>query len=555
MAKFRVWARDKLAKVRAWFRNQWNSVAQSFTRLWSFLLARWQWGAVSVAVLGGVLIYGGILPLPTISHIAQMLGYAATVVETAEENGVMVTVRTTFTSSPEGRFLREAIIALAALVALFIAGLRSYAFFRQTETAESRLLNERFALAADLMTKETAGRKPKPAIAARINGIHIMEALAMQNPKEFSEKVVINLISYAKDHAQKTAKPSLRDDKTRLLGEDVKSAFTALHTILNNKETPAMSDDILDFSHQNFSRLILDESQVNLSVYKKWAKVNFQGSDLRCATFHKESNLWGANFIQANLRGAILSGARLDDAVMTEVCLVNAEMREASLGGADLRWADLSGACLQNANLTAARMQGSDLSLAVFCGEGEEADISLMWAHLEGARIDKSVNLRGVRAAFTHFGGAILHADLRGATLSQASFDGTDMCKAQLDGDLSEEIKSRMDGKIWHDNVAWAKGIKERPQGEKWNLAKYDDGYALAGVVRNFAEVSTHLSRWMGDVGEDAKNIRLEALKLWSDGNLPPDTPDKWCEWISKVTPEGGHPDDKYRTSAFYRNL
>lgn len=549
MAKFRVWARSTYAKVRAWFRKQWNSVAQFFTRLWSFPLARWQWGAVSVAVLGAALIYGGITSLPTISHIAQMLGYAATVVETAEENGVMVTIRTTSTSSPEGRFLREAIIALAALVALFIAGLRSYAFFRQTETAESRLLNERFALAADLMTKETAGKKPKPAIAARINGIHIMEALAMQNPKEFSEKVVINLISYAKDHAQKTAKPSLRDDKTRLLGEDVKSAFTALHAILDNKKTPEMSDDILDFSHQNFSRLILDESQANLSHYKKWIKTNFRGSDLDGATFHEKSNLSGADFVQANLRGAVLNGARLNDAVMTEARLVNAKMREASLDSADLRGADLTNAYLQDADFSFANMQGSDLSLAVFCGEGEEAGISLMGTHLEGAKIE-SVNLRGVSVAFTHFEGAILHADLRGAKWSIASFGGTDMREAQLDDDLPQKIRERMNGKIWHGGATWAKGIREHHQDEKWHFGKHD-GYAVAGMLRNFAEAydPSVAEAWDVEdgVGGDVRNIRLEAFKALSEGNLPPNLPEKWCEWISKVTPDGEHEDDEHK--------
>ena len=552
MAKFRVWARSTYAKVRARFYSTFRTVAQFFARLWSFLLTHWKWGAGAVAVLGVVLVYGGIVPLPTIpniSHIAQMLGYTATVVETAEENGVMVTVRTTSTSSPEGRFVREAIIALTTLVALGIAGWRSYAFFRQYKTAEDRLLNERFTAASELMAKEN--NFGNPAIAARISGMYIMGKLAKEAAKEFAEQVVVNLIAYIKEHAQKTAKEQ-KDKMVRMLGEDVKVAFAVLHDILSINEIKARIDEtLLDFSHQNFSRLILDASQIKLEHYNNWTGTDFRWANLSGAVFNNKAIMAGAKFNFAVLNNARLEGVNLQYAEMENAFILQAKMQRVDLFGADLNSAVLVGAYLQGANLSMATLQGADLTDAQLNETNDKKPTILERAHLEGANLDDT-NLSGANLCGAYLQGAFFGAVLCDTYLLGAKFDSTYMSKStNKGGELPEKVKAAMNGRIWHSGASWASGIHERSLGASWNLEQYKNNHALGGVLRNFANASAFdvlVPEWVVGAGEESKNIRLQARELLDTKKWPQDAvtvPWDWREWLRELNPlTGGHPTD-----------
>ena len=234
--------------------------------------------------------------------------------------------------SPGVRFFRDLMVALAAVIGITIAARRTSALDRQSKTSEKRLLNERFATAAELMAKEIAGQ---PAIAARVSGIHIMEALAHTNPEYFLRQTLKNMVAYIKDNAQITAKPTKEKgeplpDEARILGEDVKTAFAVIDGLFAKRESGGisgmLSPDILDFSNADFSHLNLNKQQVpEVRWFKKWREADLSGADL-----HR------AELKHADFTGAIMHGA---------------DLSRAELGGANLCYAQLQGASLFHAYL------------------------------------------------------------------------------------------------------------------------------------------------------------------------------------------------------------
>ena len=119
--------------------------------------------------------------------------------------------------SPGTRVFRDAMVALAAVIGIAIAVWRGVMLDRQTKTGEERLLRERFATAATLMAKEIAG---KPAIAARVTGIHIMDEVAKTSPDIFLTQTAKTMVAYIKDNAQTTAKPT-KEEGSRCLTKRV----------------------------------------------------------------------------------------------------------------------------------------------------------------------------------------------------------------------------------------------------------------------------------------------------------------------------------------------
>ena len=458
--------------------------------------------------------------------------------------------------TPGARFFRDFMVGLSALTGIAIAAWRTSALDRQSITAaenartaaeqaktatgqfklaESRLLNDQFAVAAGLVEKETAGEKPKPAITARINGIRIMAGLAMKKPEEFAEQVVINLISYIKNNIQETARPRSGSDNLRLLGEDVKAAFVALHQILDGNKMPQISGDILDFSHQDFSRLVLDDSQVHLEHYNKWVETDFQGAQLNSAVFNEGAVLRGANLRDASLQRAKLNRAILHKSTMTGADLCEAEMMEAALHDADLRGAALTGAHLQGARMTHAKMMGCDLAFArLERAEGGERTL-LLGADLRGATLEKT-ELEDAVLRGANLRGTVLRANLQGADLEHAQFGATYMYDADIDfGALPEDVKKAMNGAIWYPQQKHVPEIREQADLRLWQLM---DKYAFMGFLRHFAEYP-RLD------GIDATFLRLQIWEQYAKKSLPEELSEGWVEWIKNIDPETGeHPTD-----------
>lgn len=361
--------------------------------------------------------------------------------------------------SPGTRIFRDAMVALAAVIGIAIAVWRGVMFDRQTKTGEERLLRERFATAATLMAKEIAG---KPAIAARVSGIHIMGELANAEPESFLRQTVSTMVAYIKDNVRVTAYPPL--PKTgefpgarSILGEDVKAAFLAIQSLHAICGQPQLfpSPDYLDFSHCDFSHLDLSKEQihVNLGVFK-WEKSNLSGVNLH------EASLDGAN-----LTGAILHGADLS-------------------GGVSLRDVTLTHAQLQGANLEGAHIYDTT--------KWSKADMS--WASLRRAFLG------------CHDWDAIFFAtDLSGANIQKRP-------------SLVHRLQY-LEGCIWHSKQPKFSSVEKEQDRKKWDLARCRDTStsALVGACYNFS------GRYYGNAySEQSMNFR-EALLGELPDNFPND--------------------------------
>lgn len=535
----------------------------------------WVFAGFFVAVLAVFVFF----VIPNKHDFAERFGYTATVTaETTTENVNATVVATT--SSAGARFLRDAVIGILALLTLIVAIWRAFIHSSEAKTAEyqaktmaeqaktaaeqaktateqakvsdkqtklenTRLLHERLTNAGQLLSQE--GKEGMPAISARVNGVNIMADLATQLPKVFAEQVVKNLIAYIKDNIQVTARPLPNKQSgdypdRRMLGEDVKTAFAVLHRLLSDDEIKARIDDaVLDFAHQNFAWLVLDDSQVQLRHYKNWTKTTFEGSNLTRAHFGNGAILQEADFSKASLRFATLAGVNLSPATMTAADLTDADLQKANLRFADLRWATLVNAKMQGANMRLAKMQGANLSDAKL-HKAQDGEITILGdAFLTGARLE-STDLRDANLRGAYLFGAIISANLRGAELD-ACYGETYMPKAVIDkNQLSDTEKGSMEGCIWCFGASWAEGIIEQSQlNIKWELEEYNDGYALAGVLVNFAgapDSRGSLSwRWRsaGLYGEPG-NIRRQTAAL---KELPEDMPEEIREWVRQLQ-DGG---------------
>ena len=510
----------------------------------NFFRRRWYWivGALALYFLFG-------------NWIASVFGYAETVTETVIENDKSVIKKTTSWLSPGARLLRDSFIAIAAILGIVMAGWRNFALDRQSKAAlkqaeignlqaqhdRDRIASEQFSDAVKLLTQKDA--KNNPAIDARIGGIYSLQTLANNRVAEYGAQVVKTLISYIKQNAQLTAQPPLKKNETpteaRALGEDVKTAFNVLEQLLTEHKKDSvksdkpltgieLSDQDLSFSSQNFSWLDLSVGQVGGLHRYIWSRVNLQGANLARAQLKNArltraqlqgANLYGAQLQGAELLSAELQGAELSRAQLKDANLSWAQLKDANLSWAQLQGAALSGAQLQGAKLSGASLQGAKLSVAEMQGA------KLLRARLQGAQ------LSGAR--------------LQGAKLSEAELQYTDLSMARL-GDAI--LPSDLSGKIWHSGQPELSEIASLSPDAKWDLSPFlHSGYALAGVLRNFAFPDGIVTLATSEYAMRAKKLRM-AVCVLDKKKLPEDFPQDWRDWLDGIEPDdNSHPNDSGR--------
>ena len=219
--------------------------------------------------------------------------------------------------SAGGRFARDLGLALLALGGIAMAAWRNWEMSRQADAAlkqagialekikseSDRIAGERFSDAIKMLAQNN--EKGKPTIAARTGGIYILQPLANNYVSEYAAQVVRRLVAYVRENVQLTKIPC-KDSEMYFLGEDVKAAFAVLAQLLDGRdESPEkkfeLSDNDLDFSECDFSRLYLDYRQVSGLRHYKWQKADLRGSDLRCADFRK-ARMYGAQLQGAKVR-------------------------------------------------------------------------------------------------------------------------------------------------------------------------------------------------------------------------------------------------------------
>ena len=406
--------------------------------------------------------------------------------------------------SPGARFFRDSLIGIAAVIGIAMAGWRNFALDLQSKAASKqaqndsdRIAGERFSDAVKLLAQKDA--EHKPTIDARIGGIYSLQTLANNRIEEYGAQVVKTLISYIKQNVRLTAQPPPKENETpqkvRTLGEDVKTAFNVLQQLLAAREKDSaewnkplygikLSDQDLSFSSQDFSRLDLNADQVGGLHRYIWSWVNLQGAKL----------------FKAELQGADLAGAKLQGADLTE---------------AKLQGANLAGAQLQGAVLWEAKLQGANL-----------AGAQLKTANLEGA-------LEGVKLS---------GAQLQGAILLKAQLQYTDLSGAKLDDVI---LPSDLSKKIWHSRQPELSETASLLPDAEWDLTPFlRSGYALAGVLRNFA---LRYSQGSDDEETRAKKLRMAARTL-DKKKLPEDFPQDWRDWLDGIEPnDNSHPNDSGR--------
>ena len=212
----------------------------------------------------------------------------------------------------------------------------------QAKTDRIRLTDERFLDAAKLLSKND--KNGKPAIAARIGGIFALEKLAKSSDSKYFEQVVKTLVAYIKENIQLTAKPPLAENKTpkkaRFLGEDVKTAFGVLDTLLGTHKLETMEH--FGLSNEDFDFCDHDFSWLDLSFVRGIDFCNYGSIDV---------DMRGAKLLYLDLRGAILSHAKLQKSIL----------RKANLQGVKLEYAYLQGADLSGTNLLYADFSEAEL--------------------------------------------------------------------------------------------------------------------------------------------------------------------------------------------------
>ena len=345
----------------------------------------------------------------------------------------------------------------------------------QIKNENDRIIREQFSNSVKTLAQN---ENSKPAIAARIGGIYALQSLANNYVSQYAAQVVKTLVAYVKVNVQLTK--ILREDlEISFLGEDVKAAFVVLAQLLDVRdESPEkkfeLSDNDLDFSECDFSRLCLDYKQVSGLWHYRWQGSDLRGSDLHCADF-RTARMYGAQLQGANLRGANLKGARLH----------NADLRGASLGmgSTDKKF--------EQTNLQGAKLRGADLRGAAFSA-----------AHAD------------------------LAADLSRADLNDAKLQDTDLRGVNLSG--VENLPELFSNQIWHSEQPELKGvesIKMSPD-RVWDLEPYRDcPYALAGVLRNYKVIYDH-----GIIPIPLRGLLKAARKLLDD--LPKGFSDIWRKWL-----------------------
>ena len=328
------------------------------------------------------------------------------------------------------------------------------------------------------MLAQNEGRKP--AIAARVGGIYALQSLANNYVSEYAAQVVKTLVAYVRENVQLTKIPR-KDSNRNLLGEDVKAAFAVLARLLDARdESPEkgfdLSDNDLDFSSCDFSRLCLDYRQVNGLRHYEWRESDLRGSDLHCADFRK-TRMYGAQLQGAKLHGANLEGTHLHNA-------------------------DLRG------------------------------------AHLGKGRIDKTVkqtNLQGAELCNADLRGAsFFGANLSRANLECAKLHDTNLREANLSG--VENLPKLLSDQIWHSGQPELNGVVsiEMSHDRKWDLEPYRNcPHAFVGVMRNYATTYDHRM-----IPIPSRELRKAMHKLLDDNQLLPEVSENLREWLEKIDPK-----------------
>ena len=274
-------------------------------------------------------------------------------------------------------------------------------------------ITERFTRAIDQLGGGE-GEKNSPEI--RLGGIYALERIAKESKKDYYGVVMEVLTAYVRQHAPRQQTEVLSEQC--IIGKNPsapypRSDIRAILTIIGRRDSydDNAKEEPLDLHETDLHGAQLVEANLGKAI--------FVGADLR-GTYLVRVDLTSAHLYRADLSGAILGHTDFSKASLQTV----------DLRWANLRWANFTEADLTDANLTNADLRRADLQQAFLIGT-DLLGANLQEAILENAILQRA-NLQG--------------ADLLRAILQDAILQGAKVTDNQLADTRSLEGAIMPDG-------------------------------------------------------------------------------------------------------------
>lgn len=270
--------------------------------------------------------------------------------------------------------------AVAAVIGLFLTGIRTAALTRQVKTDQEGLITERYSRSVELLGHEKR--------SVRTGAVYALERLAKDSPADHITIVEV-LAAYIRESAQRTDSDPIPEETVIRPYEDI---FAALTVISRRQRQPfittyfhsgSVSAQHVDLRYTDLTGLDMPSARfesTNFS-YAILTDARLLEADLRHSQFYR------ANFHRANLNEADLSRARGSGSNWKRAWLSGA-----SLVGTDFTGADFSEAMFFHANLSGANLAGSNFLNATFAA-ADLARTTVHDANFTGARFSRAKNL------------------------------------------------------------------------------------------------------------------------------------------------------------------
>ena len=284
--------------------------------------------------------------------------------------------------------IRNVGLVLGGVIAILLAVWRSIVSERQADTAQQRLLNERYERGAEMLGSDV--------LSVRLGGIYALGRLAEDYPEQFHIQIMELFCAFARHPSASGRTEDLKGQTGAfvVVGESERNRLPRLREDLQAVMTRigARDERCLRLEHERGYRLNLRGVDLTNG---KLSGANLSGSDLTYAKL-SEVDFWNANLSRAMIRYADLSWhpssrEEINLAIMSAAdgewesrgtIMIQVDLSDADLSGANLSNAVMPYANLTGAQLFATTLSGSDLSQASFSSNGRKPADGLTQADL-----------------------------------------------------------------------------------------------------------------------------------------------------------------------------
>ena len=267
--------------------------------------------------------------------------------------------------------IRNLALVIGGAIAILIAWWRSKVAERQADTAQQRLLNERYERGAEMLGSEV--------LSVRLGGIYALERLAAEHPERYHVQVMKLFCAFVRNPTEDAGSEEGVDVEGKPphvvapLREDVQAVMEVIgkrrvgHLALEGKDRFR-----LDLHGSDLRGAQLEWANLASAPWTDWTGVSeaeiFTYTD---STDLSEARLCSARLAFAKLSKANLSGACVCRAWLTRTDLSGADLTDASVHGA-LRWGPIvSGTRFSSDGMRPARdMVQSELDICVADPDG-----------------------------------------------------------------------------------------------------------------------------------------------------------------------------------------